>query len=449
VVVAAMLLQHWRSRQAPSWISGPRSSRPPPRGRDLPDRTGAGRGLGPEFAGAFAPRQHRQHSCWNGGDGSHRLRRDPGRVSRATSVQLQPANAPVSAQEGFWPLAALFVVIAVGNRVSNRVLLAMVARDTYFLAVATTIVQLSVYSFWLAWRNYRGLVSEQMWRFAAAQPWLLAAFGACEGAFLPLVFYSASHLPGPLVQVLNQSLIPFTCLFSAWLLGRRFGGQQLLGVTIVLVGVLLAVVTEPTSVPSAAVHSPAGRRGVYVLLCVLAYASLSMGMVVKEAVLRGFRGWEGREAGEAGAGRAATGGQSFDCSLLVTVSTASRLATLLLGWPLLLASLGRRPLAAALLQGVLEGAASMLQGPQVVVLALTYWACNIGMSVLAIYLVQMSSANATVLANVVALPLAALLFCLPLPGLPPQAFRWSLAASVLIAVAGNLVYNRGKEPPSR
>lgn len=34
-----------------------------------------------------------------------------------------------------------------------------------------------------------------------------------EGAFFPLVFYSAARLPGSLVQVLNQTLIPST---AAW-----------------------------------------------------------------------------------------------------------------------------------------------------------------------------------------------------------------------------------------
>ena len=55
-----------------------------------------------------------------------------------------------------------------------------------------------------------GLVLSGMLRFARGHPALISAFGLCEGAFFPLVFYSASQLPGSLVQVLNQTLIPFT-----------------------------------------------------------------------------------------------------------------------------------------------------------------------------------------------------------------------------------------------
>ncbi|CAJ1353410.1 unnamed protein product, partial [Effrenium voratum] len=126
-------------------------------------------------------------------------------VSRASGKEEIGASLQSSAT---WP--ALFVSSAVANRVSNRVLLAPMMRHTYFLALCTTVVQLAVYGAWLRRRIRRGLVTEPMWSFAKAKPLLLATFGLCEGAFFPLVFYSAARLPGSLVQVLNQTLIPFT-----------------------------------------------------------------------------------------------------------------------------------------------------------------------------------------------------------------------------------------------
>lgn len=36
-----------------------------------------------------------------------------------------------------------------------------------------------------------------------------------EGCFYPMVFAAAAKLPGGLVQVLNQSIVPYTVLFSA------------------------------------------------------------------------------------------------------------------------------------------------------------------------------------------------------------------------------------------
>jgi len=42
-----------------------------------------------------------------------------------------------------------------------------------------------------------------------------------EGAFFPLVFYSAARLPGSLVQVLNQTLIPSTATGRGWFVAMQ------------------------------------------------------------------------------------------------------------------------------------------------------------------------------------------------------------------------------------
>lgn len=64
------------------------------------------------------------------------------------------------------------------------------------------------------------------------------------------------------------------------------------------------------------------------------------------------------------------------------------------------------------------------------------------MTIFATLLVQRSSAATVVLANVLCLPLIALLFCCPLPLLEPQPFRWRFAASLVMVVVGNLIFNR-------
>eukprot|EP00913_Durusdinium_trenchii_P019904 g18710.t1 len=74
-------------------------------------------------------------------------------------------------------------------------------------------------------------------------------------------------------------------------------------------------------------------------------------------------------------------------------------------------------------------------------LTLFYIMANVSLSITALMLVQRTSAAATVLANVVALPLSALLFCLPLPLLEQEAFHWRFAVSLLLIVLGNLLYS--------
>ncbi|CAJ1398223.1 unnamed protein product [Effrenium voratum] len=73
-------------------------------------------------------------------------------------------------------------------------------------------------------------------------------------------------------------------------------------------------------------------------------------------------------------------------------------------------------------------------------IALTYWACNVIFSLSALRLVRRASAATVVLTNVVALPMSALIFCFPLPLLERQHFRSHFAVSLLLVVAGNLLY---------
>lgn len=322
-----------------------------------------------------------------------------------------------------WLLPSGFVTTAVANRVSNRVLLVFMMRHSYFLAMATSIVQLAVYVVLLWNRARRGLVTGSMWKFAAQNPWLLASFGACEGAFLPLVFFAAARLPGALVQVLNQMLIPFTVLFSTALLSRRYTKTEMLGVSTVLAGVILLAVL-PADV-AAAMASAGHSRGRDILLCITAYALLAMGMVIKEIVLTKYTK-ENPDTPE----------QGFDYALFIASATFARTLVVLGGWPIFnyIAAPG-----ASIWSNVVDGL-NILQQPFVFSLAGFYWVSNTILGITAMLLVQKSTAACVVLANVVALPLSTLLFCCRLPVLEPEPFKWRLIASLALVVFGNVLY---------
>mmetsp|Transcript_55747 Transcript_55747/g.130067 ORF Transcript_55747/g.130067 Transcript_55747/m.130067 type:complete len:384 (-) Transcript_55747:50-1201(-) len=332
------------------------------------------------------------------------------------ATQKIPQDAP-SPSLGSSVLPALFVFAAVANRVSNRVLLAPLQQHTYFLALTTTVAQLLTYVTWLWQRCLQGLVTKPMWNFAVSNPFLLAAFGACEAAFFPLVFYSAARLPGGLIQVLNQTLIPFTVLFSFVFLRRRYDIIQILGVVVVLGGVLLF-----TSLPQCY-----GVSMVFAGMCIAAYGLQAAALVVKEAVFTKFA----RACKEQGETQ-----HSFDAALFLAIGTLSRCLLQLLLWPTFLQLTTDLSVRTSAANGVL----AMLQG-SVLPLTIFYIVANVGISITALLLVQKTSASTTVLANVVALPLAALLFCLPLPSLERQVFHWRLAASLALVVIGNLLYS--------
>ncbi|CAE7409439.1 CLT2 [Symbiodinium natans] len=154
---------------------------------------------------------------------------------RATMASKGPRGAMAGRESrgavaGTLMLVLTFVASAVANRVANRVLLVPMAGHTLFLSLATSTAQLTAYVLLLALRAWRQLAIRDMWYFVAEHWKLLVLVGACEGAFYPLVFAAAAKLPGGLVQVLNQSVVPYTVAFSVFLLGRRYAPVQLLGV---------------------------------------------------------------------------------------------------------------------------------------------------------------------------------------------------------------------------
>eukprot|EP00933_Yihiella_yeosuensis_P061127 TRINITY_DN63951_c0_g1_i1.p1 TRINITY_DN63951_c0_g1~~TRINITY_DN63951_c0_g1_i1.p1 ORF type:complete len:240 (+),score=39.70 TRINITY_DN63951_c0_g1_i1:78-797(+) len=227
-------------------------------------------------------------------------------------------------------------------------------------------------------------------------------------------------------------LIPFTVLFSSLLLGRRYGRQQLLGVGGVLLGVFILTVGPAWAGPTT---SSFPKLGFNILLCSAAYALMGLGMVIKEMVLTGYQNQLKQTYGE---GSVPAAEKKFDVALFVTGGTAARTFTVLLGWPLYLHVTGQK---ISILESLFQSF-EVFKQPSVLLLALIYWICNALLTVMAILLVQRSSAAAVVLANVVALPLSCFLFCFPLPFLAPQAFQWRFAVSLLLVVVGNFVYNK-------
>ncbi|CAE7575184.1 crtp1 [Symbiodinium natans] len=281
-----------------------------------------------------------------------------------------------------------------------------------------------------------GDIEKPMWDYAASNPLLLGAFGLCEGAFFPLVFFSAARLPGSLVQVLNQTLIPFTVLFSRGFLKRRYDGIQMLGVAVWYTGSKKQLLEQAQVCCS---HGHAAKA-----------------MVVKESVFVQFSKLNETQGGikqdqwmclfgfflKSYDQPGSYSHRSFACiapdaALFLSIGTCCRCAVQLLAWPafLQLVSPGT-----GIRSSAVAGATAMMHSA-VLPLTIFYIAANVGISITALLLVQRTSASTVVLANVVALPLSALIFCLPLPSLERQVFHWRFAVSLLLVVLGNLLYS--------
>jgi len=350
------------------------------------------------------------------------------------SVQASPtlnaggkAGIAVQEQKGTVALITVFVGLAVVHRVSHRVLLVPLHDHTQFLALVTAAVQLLTYST-LCWCQTRtGHVTPEMQRFVAENSGCVAAIGLFEGIFFPLVMLGAAQLPGAMVQVLNQALVPATVTFSAVLLGRRYNAGQLFGVGLVLAGVFAG--SEPGQLAGGLGSLANDCLSASAAICIAAYCFLAMAVTLKEAV---FVRWKE----QALSGKAQ---QPLNTSLLCA---RAALPQFTLQFTLWIAT------ASSTIHGrvhvLLEGIKAMLgfHEPCAPGLSLLYWACNIGFTFAALRLVRRGSAATVVLANVIALPLTALVFCWKLPLLPPQQFHWHFAFGLALVVVGNYVYGR-------
>ncbi|CAK0838818.1 unnamed protein product [Prorocentrum cordatum] len=179
----------------------------------------------------------------------------------------------------------------------------------------------------------------------------------------------------------------------------------------------------------------AGTAG-NVVLCTMAYSLLALAVTLKESAFARFR----REAAQRG--QQSPGAQpELDICVLSAAAAAGQLATQLLAAPGVLAATGGG-MGGAVLREFGSGAQALAGRAQPAApwLALVYWGCNVGFSLSALQLVRTTSAATVVLANVVALPLSALAFCLPLPLLGRAGFDHWMLVSLAIIVTGNLLY---------
>jgi len=160
------------------------------------------------------------------------------------------------------------------------------------------------------------------------------------------------------------------------------------------------------------------------VICIGAYCCLAMAVTLKEVA---FVRWKEQAQ------------QPLNVSLLCARAALAQFALQLTLWIVTTSGTahGRVHL-------VFEGI-RILRGfeePIVPGLSLLYWACNIGFTFAALRLVRQASAAAVVLANVIALPLSALVFCWQLPLLTPQQFHWHFAIGLALVVVGNFTYGR-------
>lgn len=140
--------------------------------------------------------------------------------------------------------AAVTVVMGVANRVLYKLALVPLKHYPFFLAQLATFGYVIVYFSILYMRYHAGIVTDEMLSLPKT-PYLfvgmLEALGAASG------MAAGAILSGASIPILSQTFLVWQLLLSFIFLGRRYRVNQLLGCSLVAVGVIITVASGSTA----------------------------------------------------------------------------------------------------------------------------------------------------------------------------------------------------------
>ncbi len=308
------------------------------------------------------------------------------------------------------------IVSAVVNRVAHRMQLTGVMQHyTFFIAQGATLCYALVYGAILLTRVRLGAVPKRQVKLAfhPANLRIFGAIGALEAATFVLQLQAAAYLPGTVIAVLTQSLLPFTMLLSFLFLNRRYSVRQLLGAASVIAGVLIC--TLPGARGGAIAPWAALQYG-------LSFTLLASSIALKERQLQRMR---------------------FDVFIVNTFGSVFQCIATFLMLPLSIALATSLPA----MQYISSGLTAFFTAPYMPWLTLFYIACNITFNIVALNMVKLTSASTGILVNLFSVPILSLVFCLKLPLLEPSPFSWNIIAGLAVITLGVLLYNMRARTP--
>lgn len=168
---------------------------------------------------------------------------------------------------------------------SNKIALGFLKDYTLVLIQIQALAYVVVYFSILAVRVKRGLVTKKMLEYPK---WKFVAIGFMEACGLALSFPAAARLPGAMLPVLAQIVIPLSLVLSKLILKRKYQLHQLAGCVLVLAGVFLSMKPYLSS------SLVSAHLGWYALMYGSSYLFPAIATILKEYIL------QNREFGDEG-----------------------------------------------------------------------------------------------------------------------------------------------------
>lgn len=326
---------------------------------------------------------------------------------------------------------------AVLNRLAYKVQTSgIMAQYTFFICLFTTACYVLIYFPILLWRVSRRIVSKQEVRNASTSylPFF-AIIGMLEALTFTIQMRAASQIPGTLLGILGQTILPFSMVASTLVLGTKFRTTQIVGVGTVVSGVLATVSTGNVGGIDTRVLRNAG-------LFALSFVFLAFAIVMKEVALQGKRPRKvpslQRMGGVDSDKAPPSTPQKFDVFVVNSFSSLMQMTSTIALLPVLLAVI---PTDTSPLAYAAQGCLMMFRAPYMPWLTVVYVVCNVLYNIFGLTLMKQASSTVVLIASVAAVPLVSLAFCLPIPLLSPSPFAWSTVAGLVVVMTGILIYN--------
>ncbi|KAG7555820.1 Chloroquine-resistance transporter-like [Arabidopsis suecica] len=320
--------------------------------------------------------------------------------------------------------AATTAALGVGNRVLYKLALIPLKQYPFFLAQLSTFGYVAVYFSILYFRFRAGIVTKEMLSVPKL-PFLIV--GVLESLALAAGMAAASNLSGPSTTVLSQTFLIWQILFSIIFLGRRYRINQILGCTLVAVGVIVSVASG-----SGAAHSFKDTGILWSLLMVLSFLLQGADTVMKEVIFLDSK--------------KRLKGASLDLFVVNSYGSIFQVICIALLLPFL-SKLWGIPFN-QLPSYIRDGGACFLNiGSRITgcegapLLPVMFVMMNMAYNISLLRLIKISSAVVSSLASTVSVPIAVYCFTLPLPylGVASTLPRGFVAGTVIL-VLGMLLY---------
>ncbi|KAI3460077.1 hypothetical protein Pfo_016740 [Paulownia fortunei] len=157
-----------------------------------------------------------------------------------TSLPDGPPSSNPSADKrlAVFAWSAITLVLAVGNRVLQKLALVPMKDYPFFLAQLNSFVYVAIYFSVLHMRYHAGITTDEMLAIPKS-PFIVIGF--LESVAIVSGMYAGAMLPGPAIPLLYQTFLVWQLVFSSLLFGRRYSLNQILGCFLVAAGVIVAV----------------------------------------------------------------------------------------------------------------------------------------------------------------------------------------------------------------